>query len=605
MALRAGAIRGCCPSARGYGAPSLEPALSFKSRLLVLALAAVLGGCGAASTLPPVARTAAGAQPETTGVAAHAMVAAANPMAVEAGLAVLRRGGSAVDAAVAVQAVLGLVEPQSSGLGGGAFMVFYDVRTRSVTAYNGRETAPAGATPDMFLGTDGKPLPFAVAVLSGRATGAPGAVAMLALAHAQHGRLAWSGLFDEAERLADHGFVVPGRLAAAANGRSAESAAPDAVRYFTKPDGTKIQAGDVLKNPAYADSLRRIAAEGPKGLLEGRLAEAIVARTHEGDLPGTLTLQDLARYRPKAEAALCRPYRIYVVCLPPAPAGGPGVLEALGLLERTDIAARGPADPQGWHLFAQASRLMYADRDRYVGDPDFVSVPVEGLLSPAYLEQRARLIGPAAGPAPAPGTPPGAGARAPDRTPEPGGTSHMVIVDTEGNVVSMTTTVESTFGSGRMVGGFFLNNQLTDFSFSPKEPDGAPAANAAAPGKRPRSAMSPTIVLDRQGRFVAAIGSPGGPGIMAYDLKVLVGMLDWKLPVQQAIDLPNLIARKDVYDAEVGKFAPGVVEGLAARGANLIAGTGAEGSGLHGIEATPQGLRGGADPRREGVARGF
>jgi gamma-glutamyltranspeptidase/glutathione hydrolase len=577
--------------------------LSLKSRLIPLAFAALLGAC---STLPAPPPSAPYAQaPETTGLAAHAMVAAANPMAVDAGVAVLRRGGSAVDAAVAVQAVLGLVEPQSSGVGGGAFMVYYDARTRAVTAYNGRETAPAGATPEMFQGPDGKPLPFPTAVLSGRSTGVPGAVAMLALAHAQHGKLAWPTLFADAERLADQGFPVPQRLAAYANSRYPAAAATDAARYFTKPDGARIQAGDRLKNPDYADSLRRIAAEGPKGLLEGRLAEAIVARTREGDLPGTLTLQDLARYRPKAEQALCRPYRIYLVCLPPAPAGGPSVLQALGLLERTDIAARGPSDPQGWYLLAQASRLTYADRDRYIGDPDVVSVPVEGLLSPAYLDQRARLIGPVARPAPAPGIPPGAPVRAPDRTLEPGGTSHLVIVDAQGDVVSMTTTVESPFGSGRMVGGFFLNNQLTDFSFSPRDPDGAPAANAVAPGKRPRSAMSPTIVLDRQGRFVAAVGSPGGPGIIAYDLKALVGMLDWKLPVQQAIDLPNLIARKDVYDAEIGKFAPGVVEGLAARGVTLVSGTGAEGSGLHGIEATPQGLRGGADPRREGVARGF
>lgn len=533
------------------------------------------------------------------------MVAAANPMAVDAGLAVLRRGGTAADAAVAVQAVLGLVEPQSSGLGGGAFMVFYDAKTRAVTAYNGRETAPAGATPEMFLGPDGKPLPFFSAVLSGRSTGVPGAIAMLALAQAQHGKLAWSGLFADAERLADQGFVVPGRMAAAAGSRAPQAQAPDAVRYFTKPDGTKIQAGDVLTNPAYAESLRTIASQGAAGLLQGRLAEAIVARTREGELPGTLTLADLARYRPKAEAALCRPYRIYMVCLPPAPAGGPGVLEALGLLQRTDIGEHGPGDPQGWYLFSQASRLMYADRDRYIGDPDFVAVPTEGLLSDGYLDQRARLIGPVAGPAPAPGAPPGAGVRAPDRTLEPGGTSHVVIVDAAGNVLSMTTTVESVFGSGRMVGGFFLNNQLTDFSFSPKDPDGAPAANAVAPGKRPRSAMSPTIVLDRQGRFVAAMGSPGGPGIIAYDLKALVGMLDWKLPIQAAIDLPNLIARKDTYDAEIGKFAPGVVEGLAARGVNLVSGTGAEGSGLHGVEATPEGLRGGADPRREGVARGY
>jgi gamma-glutamyltranspeptidase/glutathione hydrolase len=533
------------------------------------------------------------------------MVAAANPMAVEAGLKVLRRGGSAADAAVAVQAVLGLVEPQSSGLGGGAFMVFYDAKTRAVTAYNGRETAPAGASPDMFLGPDGKPLPFYAAVLSGRSTGVPGAIAMLSLAQRQHGRLAWTSLFGDAERLAEQGFVVPGRLAAAANSKAPQAAAPDAVRYFSKPDGTRIKAGDVLQSPAYAASLRRIAALGPAGLLTGPLAQAIVARTREGELPGSLTLADLAGYRPEAGPALCRPYRAYLVCAPPAPAGGPGVLEALGLLERTDIGRRGPEDPQAWHLFAQASRLMYADRDRYIGDPDFVTVPTTGLLSPGYLDARVRLIGPLAGPAPKPGSPPGGGVRAPDRTLEPGGTSHFVIVDACGNVVSMTTTVESVFGSGRMVGGFFLNNQLTDFSFSPKDPDGAPAANAVAPGKRPRSAMSPTIVLDRKGRFVAAMGSPGGPGIIAYDLKALVGVLDWRLPIQQAIDLPNLIARGDVYDAEIGKLPPAVVAGLEARGGHLVSGAGSEGSGLHGVEQLPGALRGGADPRREGVARGF
>ena len=573
--------------------------MSLKLRFAALALAGLLAGCATPPPAPPVPRPQAGV------VAPRAMVSAANPMAVEAGLAVLKRGGSAVDAAVAVQAVLGLVEPQSSGLGGGAFMVHYDARTRAVTAYDGREVAPAGASPDMFLDASGKPLPFRTAVLSGRATGAPGAVAMLALAHAQHGRLAWSGLFADAERLAEDGFVVPARLAAAASSQAPQAATPDALRYFTKPDGTKIQAGDVLKNPAYADSLRRIAAQGADGLLKGRLAEAIVARVREGPLPGALTVEDLARYRPKAAPALCRPYRIHVVCLPQAPSGGPAVLEALGLLARTDIDRRGPGDPQGWHLFAEASRLTYADRERYLADPDVVAVPVEGLLSAAYLDARARLIGPRAGPPPKPGTPPGAPVRAPDRTLEPAGTSHFVVVDANGDVVSMTTTVESVFGSGRMVGGFFLNNQLTDFSFAPKAPDGAPAANAVAPGKRPRSAMSPTIVLDRQRRFVAAIGSPGGPAIIAYDLKALVGLLDWKLPIQQAIDLPNLIAHKDAWNAEVGKFPPAVVEGLAARGVTLSGGGAAEASGLHGVEAIPGGLRGGADPRREGVARGY
>jgi gamma-glutamyltranspeptidase/glutathione hydrolase len=428
---------------------------------------------------------------------------------------------------------------------------------------------------------------------------------MLGLAHREHGRLPWNSLFGEAERLARQGFPVPRRLALAAGSQVPEASAPDAVRYLTRPDGGRVQAGDVLRNPAYAESLRRIAAHGPAGLLGGPLGQAIVARTHEGPLPGTLTLADLAGYHAKAEPALCRPYRIYVVCLPPAPSGGPAVLEALGLLARSDIDARGPDDPQAWYLFAQASRLMYADRDRYIGDPAFVTVPTDGLLSSAYLDERSRLIGPVAGPPPAPGTPPGAPPRGADRTAEPGGTSHFVIVDPRGNVVSMTTTVESVFGSGRMVGGFLLNNQMTDFSFSPRDVDGAPAANAAGPGKRPRSAMSPTIVLDRSGRFVAAMGSPGGPGIIAYDLKVLVGMLDWKLAAQAAIDLPNLIARGATYDAEAAKMPPAVTAGLADRGVRLVTGTGAEGSGLHVVEAVPGGLRGGADPRREGAARGF
>jgi gamma-glutamyltranspeptidase/glutathione hydrolase len=568
--------------------------VKFKLSFAPLALAALLSACA----LPqPAASQSAASQPP-----AKAMVAAANPMAVEAGLKALRAGGTAADAAVAVQAVLGLVEPQSSGLGGGAFMTYYDARTKAVTAYNGRETAPMAATPKLFYGDDGKPLNKGVAILSGRSTGVPGAIAMLSLAQSQHGKLAWKDLFGEAERLADGGFPVPGRMAAAAAGRSGQAATPDAVAYFTKPDGTKVQAGDIMKNPAYAATIRKVAAEGPRALLEGPIAEAIVAKVHEGAMPGPLTVADLKAYKPKADPGLCRPYRAYIVCVPGAPSGGPAVLEALGILQHTAIDKH-PNDVEGWYLFSQASRLMYADRDRYIGDPDFVDVPVEGLLDPAYLAERARLIGPMPAATVAPGQPKGAGVRAPDRTQEVAGTTHLVIVDQWGNVVSMTTTVESTFGSGRMVGGFFLNNQLTDFSFSPEDRDGAPAANAVGPGKRPRSSMAPAIVLDRQNRFVAAVGSPGGPSILAYNLKALVGMLDWKMPVQEAIELPNLIAGGSFYAAEVDKFSPEVKAGLEARGVKLTSGFGAEGSGLQGIEVTPNGLRGGADPRREGVAK--
>jgi gamma-glutamyltranspeptidase/glutathione hydrolase len=318
-----------------------------------------------------------------------------------------------------------------------------------------------------------------------------------------------------------------------------------------------------------------------------------------------MTLADLAAYKPGESEALCRPYRVYEVCTSQAPSGGPALLEELGLLDHTDIASRGPADAQGWLQIAEAERLMYADRDKYEGDPAFVSFPVKGLLDPAYLAERAKLIGDHAGPPPAPGHPAGAPRPGPDATREPGGTSHFVVVDAAGNVVSMTTTVESIFGDGRMVDGFFLNNQLTDFSFSPRDPDGAPAANAVGPGKRPRSSMAPNVILDRDGRFVAAMGSPGGNAIPSYVLKAVVGVIDWKLPMQQALDLPNLIARGGQFYAEVGRFPPGVVDALAKKGVNLTSSGFAENSGLHGIMKVPTGYEGGADDRREGVAVGY
>lgn len=533
-----------------------------------------------------------------------AMVAAANPAAVDAGLAVLRRGGTAMDAAVAVQATLGLVEPQSSGVGGGAFLTWYDPKTRRVTAYDGRETAPAGATPEQFLHPDGKPMTYGEAVLSGRSAGVPGAIAMLYLAHKDHGKLPWSSLFGDTEQLAEQGFVVGPRLVGELKYPAPQNKAADVIAYFKDPDGGPLKAGERLKNPAYAATLRRIAAEGPDALLKGKIAADMVARLAQEPLAGTMTLADMAAYAPRKSMALCRPYRVWTVCVPPPPAGGIATLIGLGILQNTDIAAHGPADPEGWFELAQAERLMYADDLRYVADPAFVKVPVEGLLDPGYLAERAKLIGDRAGPAPEPGHPAGAPTYGPDATKEPGGTSSFVVVDRWGNVVAMTTTVESLFGDGRMVDGFFINNQLTDFSFDPRNRDGTPAANAVAPRKRPRSSMSPTIILDKQGKFVAAIGSPGGLQIPSFVLKGIVGVLDWKLTMQQAVALPNLVAIGDNFISEPEKYPPGVVEGLAAKGVALKPGRGVEDSGLHGVVAGPNGLEGGADPRREGVAIG-
>jgi gamma-glutamyltranspeptidase/glutathione hydrolase len=422
---------------------------------------------------------------------------------------------------------------------------------------------------------------------------------MLGVAHARFGRVPWNRLFRRAITAADSGFVVPPRLGRFVNGQSVQAAQPDVKRLFSRPDGTPVQPGDVMRNRAYAVTLRQLASRGPRALHKGALARAIVARTRMPPLPGAMTLSDLSHYRPIERTPLCRPYREYVVCVPPPPSSGISLLQLLGMLEHTDIGARGPDDPRAWFLFAQASRIMYADRDRYIADPAYASVPVEGLLDSAYMASRAALIGDSAGSAPAAGQPRGS-APAADATREAPGTSHFVVVDPKGNVVSMTTTVESLFGSGRAVGGFMLNNEMTDFSFAPSV-DGRPVANAVAGRKRPRSSMSPVIILDRQGRFHAALGSPGGSAIPTYIAKTLVGLLAWHLPVQEAIDLPNIYARGDNVSGEASKLSSPVIEGLAARGIVVKPGEG-EDSGLHGVIVRGHGnLEGGADPRRDGT----
>lgn len=579
--------------------------MKFARMPVSLLLALSLGACAAQQGTARTPSTAVPAAPPAAATPAEKrfFVIASNPLAVEAGLAVLRRGGSAVDGAIAVQAMLSLVEPQSSGMGGGAFLTWFDKGTGKVTTYNGRETAPAGASPSMLMDEAGKPLPFAIAVVSGRATGVPGAVKMLSVVHQQHGKLPWNSLFDGAEKTARDGFIISPRLGRfLERGTFPQLSSPDAQAYFGAPGGGLKKIGDRLLNPAYADFLARLAAQGPDALYKGETARRIVAKVHEGAYPGTITLADLEAYKPAVSDALCNPYRAYLVCLPPPPSSGVGFLELLAILEKTDIDKRGPADPQAWYLFAEASRIMYADRDQYVGDGAFVDVPVKGLLDPAYVASRAALIGPrAAATPPAPGTPPGAKLAAADATLEPAGTSHFIVGDAEGNVVSMTTTVESIFGSGRMVDGFFLNNQMTDFSFSPLDAGGHPSVNAVAPGKRPRSSMVPLVLIDRQGNFAGAFGSAGGNAILAYVAKSLVAAVDWNLPVQQAIALPNLVARGPAFQGEVDKFPADVLAGLAARGVDLKPGQG-EDSGVHGVMIRNGRFDGGYDPRREGRA---
>jgi len=556
-----------------------------------LACALALASLTSCATLP--------SRPAQT-VQAEPFVIAANPLAAQAGLNVLKRGGSAVDAAIAVQAMLSLVEPQSSGMGGGAFMTYFDGHTRKITVYDGREVAPAQATPGMFLDASGKPLPFDTAVVSGRATGVPGAVKMLGLAHDEHGKVAWSTLFSDAERAADEGFIVSPRLEHMIHADYAENHQPDVIAYFSKPGGGLLNAGDRLVNKPYADFLRRLAAQGPSALYSGSTAAKIIARTHAGDLAGSMTMADLAAYHPVKREPVCGPFRIYILCSPPPPSSGVGLVQLMMMLDRTDIASRKKEDPQAWYLFAEASRLMYADRDKYVGDPTFVRVPVAGLIDPSYVAQRATLIGPKAGPPPAAGVPAGAPVAANDNTLEPTGTSHLIIRDAQGNVVSMTTTVESIFGTGRMVDGFFLNNQLTDFSFSPTDEQGRPVANAVAPGKRPRSSMVPSILLTRDGKFAGAIGSAGGNAILAYVGHSLVASVDWGMTMADALAAPNLVARGPNFNGEVTKFSPEVLKGLRERGINLKPGQG-EDSGLTGVLIRDGQVDGAADPRREGV----
>jgi gamma-glutamyltranspeptidase/glutathione hydrolase len=521
------------------------------------------------------------------------MVAAAHPLAVEAGLDVLRRGGSAVDAAVAVQMVLGVAEPQASGVGGGGFLLYYDAATRGITVYDGRETAPAGATPTMFL-RDGKPLPFFDAVASGISVGAPGAVPLLELAHQEHGKLPWADLFGSSIAAARQGFVVSPRLAAWLGTMKRFAADPEARAIFYDAHGHPKKEGDMVVNAALADTLQRIAAEGSRVLSEGPIAEAMVARVQGHARPGTLAPADLASHKTIKREALCGPYRVWIVCgMPPPSSGGIAILQMLGLLEPFDLRKDKPNDLRALHLIAEAGRLAFADRAHYVDDPAYVPVPTQQLVAPAYIAQRrkllteARVMEPPGGPVP-PGYP-------------EHGTSHISIVDRAGNAVAFTTTVEAPFGSQMMVAGFVLNNELTDFS-AVAELDGRPVANRAEPGKRPRSSMSPTFVLDQDRRLVLTVGSAGGQRIIGDTFHALIGMLDWNLPPQVALDLPRVANMNGATELEDRGGLPGRADALRALG-HQVQVRRHEG-GLTAIARKGDGWEGGADSRRDGAAKG-
>ncbi len=536
------------------------------------------------------------------------MVAAAHPQAVAAGLEMLRAGGTAADAAVAVQLVLNLVEPQSSGIGGGAFLLYHDGATRELTAFDGRETAPAAATENLFLNPDGTPMKFFDAVVGGRSVGTPGTVALLAAVHESHGRLPWKRLFTPAIALAENGFTVTPRLEGLLQGRRGDrlrTHGPAAAYFF--PGGQPLKAGTIVTNQPFADTMRVIADNGPDGFYTGAIGRDIVAavRGATGN-PGVLAESDLAAYRVIKRTPVCHSYRGHRVCgMGPPSSGALTVGQILGILEHFDLASLGPNSPDSWHLVAEASKLAFADRARYMADTDFVPVPVKGLLEPAYLTARAQSIAlDATLPTPvAAGNPPwrtGPGL-APDRARGRPGTSHISIVDGGGNAVSMTTTIEGAFGSQLMVRGFLLNNELTDFSFLPAR-DGRPVANRLEPGKRPRSSMAPTMVFDGKGRLELVVGSPGGSRIIGYVAQTLVAVLDWGLDIQAAIDLGRVVNRNGATDLEAGTDAARFQAALTGRGHKVRLRD--LNSGLHGIAVTKDGLRGGADPRREGIARG-
>ena len=591
-------------------------------RFLVAAgLTALLAACESSSsesqTAPLQPEEASGYTEKPGWATQHFAVAAAHPLATDAGYNILKAGGSAVDAAIAVQMVLGLVEPQSSGIGGGSFLLHHDGQRNITEAFDGRETAPAAASETLFLNPDGKPVGFYEGVVGGRAVGVPGTVQMLEDAHRQHGKLPWAQLFAPAIALAEQGFKVSERLHSLLVSDVYLKKDPVAAAYFYDAAGQPWPVGHWLKNPELASVFKRIAKEGSKALMTGEIAQAIVdkVRQHPSN-PGQLALADIADYQAKKREPLCHDYRVaprdYRICgMPPPSSGAIAVGQILGLLSHTPATAmplvNGLPDARWLHLYTEASRLAFADRDQYIADPDFVQAPGGNwmsLLEPRYLAERARLIGPQRMATVKAGTP---GAVKTSYAPMPEqpehGTSHISIVDANGNALAMTSTIENAFGSRQMVKGFLLNNELTDFSFTPSDAQGKPIANRVEPGKRPRSSMAPTLVFDKAtGELLMSGGSPGGALIIHYVAKLLYGTLNWELDAQQTINLPNFANLNGMTLLEDQRFPAATVESLRQPGAKIreVPLT----SGLQTIQRTPSGWFGGADPRREGVVRG-
>ena len=576
---------------------------------LLLAAWFLLTPFGASAQLAPQdpraePEAATGWQVKAPVTAQRHMVVAAHPLAASAAREMLRRGGGAVDAAIAAQMVLNLVEPQSSGLGGGGFLVYWDAKSKTLVTYDGRETAPQAARPGRFM-ANGRRRDFYSAMKSGRSVGVPGLARMLELAHARHGRLPWRDLFQPAIKLAQDGFPVGERLNKLLRVSRASALSREARAYFFDKTGTPWPVGYRLKNPALANTLRDLASRGAEAFYSGPISAAIIGAVNGAPgSPADMTYWDFSNYRAKERPPVCAPYRAYKVCgMGPPSSGALTIAYVLQLLEPFDLGKE-PLNPNALHLVSEAQKLAYADRGRYMADADFVPVP-KGLLAKSYIASRRKLIDANTAMRRAePGRPPGArhDTFGQDGTSENSGTTHISIVDGEGNAVSMTTTIETAFGSGLMTGGFLLNNELTDFAFLPADAKGRRVANQVEGGKRPRSSMSPTIVFDDSGKLHMVLGSPGGARIILYVLKALIAHIDWGLGAQGAASLPAFGSRNGPFEIEAGPWAAGPTRAMRARGHNVRISPMT--SGLHVIVSRKGGLEGGADPRREGVALG-